>query len=59
MDTTLQKEVKGFVKKLTVFSFIMGIVFFCIGLGRNGTGKTDAINSFINGFIVVLIANVP
>ena len=59
VDTTLQKEVKGFVKKLTIFSFIMGLVFFAIGLGRNGTGKTQAIDSFINGFIVVLIANVP
>ena len=55
VDTTLQREVKGFVKKLTVFSFIMGLVFFFIGLGRG----QNAISAFINGFIVVMIANVP
>ena len=55
VDTTLQREVKGFVKKLTVFSFCMGLVFFFIGLGRG----QNAISAFINGFIVVMIANVP
>lgn len=55
VDTTLQKEVKGFVKRLTVFSFIMGVIFFIIGIARG----QPPVTAFINGFIVVMIANVP
>jgi len=54
-DTPIQKEIKMFVSRLTVFAFCMGVTFFVIGVVR----KQKLIDAFINGFIVVMIANVP
>jgi hypothetical protein len=54
-DTTLQKEIKHFVKRLTIFSVCMGVIFFAIALAR----RADPLQAFINTFIVVMIANVP
>lgn len=54
-DSTLQREIKIFVKSLTVFAFIIGVIFFVVGMSRG----QKWINAFINGFIVVMIANVP
>ncbi len=53
--TTLQKEINIFVRNLSIFALCLGTIFFCIGLAR-GQG---VVFSFINGFIVVLIACVP
>ena len=54
-DTTLQREIKIFVKTLTIFSVFLGAVFFIIGMARG----QNWIYAFINGFIVVMIACVP
>ncbi len=35
----------------------MGTVFFLIGIARNNW--TNILDTFINGFVVVLVANVP
>jgi magnesium-transporting ATPase (P-type) len=53
--TTLQKEIHLFVKWLSIGSTILGIVFFVIGIARG----QNWILSFINGFVVVLVACVP
>lgn len=53
--TTLQLEVRYFVRFIAAFSFIMAIVFFSIGMGRGQKFLT----TFVNGFIVVIVANVP
>jgi len=54
-DSPLQKEIKYFVRRLTLFSFVLGWIFFGIGMGRG----IPWITSFINGFIIVMVANVP
>lgn len=54
-DTTLQKEIKIFVKTLTFAALCLGIIFFVIGMA---TGQ-PFISAFINGFIIVMIACVP
>lgn len=54
-DTTLQKEIKLFVKSLTLFALILGIIFFVISMARGN----DWITAFINAFIVVMIACCP
>ena len=53
--TTLEVEISHFVRRLTIFSFVMGWIFFGIGMIRH----QPWISAFINGFIVVMIANVP
>jgi sodium/potassium-transporting ATPase subunit alpha len=53
--TTLQKEIILFVQRLSIGASILGIVFFVIGMARG----QDWLFSFINGFIVVLIACIP
>ena len=54
-DTTLQKEIKLFVRNLTLFSLVVGIILFVVAMVR-GSKVMDAI---INAFIIVMIANVP
>lgn len=56
-DTTLQREIKLFVRNLTIFAVILGCIFFAIAMIKSEGG--DWINAFINGFIVVMIANIP
>jgi len=54
-ETPVQIEVKRFVKNVTLLALIMGIVLFVIGVAR----KQPIISAFINGFIGVMVANVP
>eukprot|EP00698_Gefionella_okellyi_P017925 TRINITY_DN5321_c0_g1_i14.p1 TRINITY_DN5321_c0_g1~~TRINITY_DN5321_c0_g1_i14.p1 ORF type:complete len:1000 (-),score=268.16 TRINITY_DN5321_c0_g1_i14:578-3577(-) len=56
-ESTLQTDVKRFVYFISILAIAMATVFFCIGLGRR-LGQ-DALNTFINGFLVVIVANVP
>jgi sodium/potassium-transporting ATPase subunit alpha len=56
-DSQLQREVQRFVYFIAVLAIAMAIVFFSIGVGRRrGDG---VLNTFINGFLVVIVANVP
>ncbi len=54
-EPTLVVEVKRFVFIISCMAIIMAIVFFVIGIA---TG-VPPLFAFINGFIVVLIANIP
>ena len=58
VETTMQIEVRRVVHFVTVLAFASAIVFFSIGVGRFPT-REGALRAFINGFIVVLVANVP
>lgn len=55
LETTLQREIRVFVKRLTVVAVSLGLVFFAVGMARGETW----IFSFINGFVVVLVACIP
>ena len=61
--STLEAEVIGFVHFITKFSLGSAIVFYTVALiktcGFKMGGECNYIKSFINVFIVVLIANVP
>jgi len=61
--STLEAEVIGFVHFITKFAVASAIVFYAIALIKNCAlhqgGRCDPVKSFINVFIVVLIANVP
>jgi len=54
-ETSLQREIRLFVVWLTKMALVMATVFFIIGWARGG----DPLNAFINGFIIILVANVP
>ena len=54
-ETLLEQEVHRFVNFIAVLAIIMAFCFFGIGMGRGRPWR----DSFINGFIVVLVANVP
>jgi sodium/potassium-transporting ATPase subunit alpha len=53
--SSLQVEVHRLVKFVAILAFCTGITLFAIGLGR----KMSAIDAFVNGFILVIVANVP
>jgi len=53
--TPIQVEIQRFVRALTIFSVVLGAIFFGIGVGTGSSVGT----AFVNGFIVVMIANVP
>lgn len=55
--STMEIEVQRFVYFISVLAISMAIVFFVIDVARrSGEG---ALNSFINGFLVIIVANVP
>jgi hypothetical protein len=51
----LQVEVHRLVWFVGILSFTVAMILFVIGLIR----KTDPLNAFVNGFILVVVANVP
>ncbi|MEW5309019.1 MAG: hypothetical protein WDW38_000932 [Sanguina aurantia] len=53
--STLQVEVHRLVWFIGCISFASAITFFVIGVGR----KMDPLTAFVNGFILVIVANVP
>lgn len=61
--TPLQREVGKFVKLIGVLGLSMGAIVFAIGCIRygvsDGSDKTAYLNLFVNGFIIIIIANVP
>lgn len=56
-DSRLEVEHVRFVRFITIIALIMATVTFVIGLGINGFN--NFISTLINGFLVVIIANVP
>ena len=60
----LQLEVERLVKFVAILGITTGIIFFCIGIARactdpGGCDSDSIVNAFVNGFILVLVANVP
>ncbi|KAJ0392625.1 hypothetical protein ATCC90586_010877 [Pythium insidiosum] len=56
-ETNMQREVKAFVRFVAVLAISMASVLFAIGVIRK-KGK-DVLNTFINGFLIIIVANVP
>ena len=54
-ETSLQKEIRLFVEWLTKMSLVMASAVFLVGVARG----YDPLYIFINGFIIVIVANVP
>lgn len=55
----LQVEVHRLVWFVGILSFVVAITLFAIGLGRNFHVPGGPLNAFVNGFILVVVANVP
>lgn len=56
-ETNMQREVKSFVQFISILAVTMASTLFAIGMVRmNGD---DALNTFVNGFLVIIVANVP
>ncbi|GBF90642.1 p-type atpase [Raphidocelis subcapitata] len=53
--STLQVEVHRLVWFVGILAFTMGMLLFAIGLGR----RMNPLSAFVNGFILVIVANVP
>lgn len=51
----LQVEVHRLVWFVGILAFTIAMILFVIGLIR----KMDPLNAFVNGFILVVVANVP
>ncbi len=57
IKSTMEIEVERFVRFISVLAISMAVVFFVIDVARRrGVGALD---SFINGFLVIIVANVP
>jgi sodium/potassium-transporting ATPase subunit alpha len=56
--SNMENEVLHFVHNVTKIALVTSILFFVIGVARVPT-KAGAINAFINGFILVMVAYVP
>jgi sodium/potassium-transporting ATPase subunit alpha len=54
-QTTLQREVSHFVRVISVGAVVMGVVFFIVGVARG----QPWLSVFVNGFLTILVANVP
>jgi len=54
-QSTLTKELSRFVTFIAIFAVAMAVIFFIVGVAR-GQG---ALYTFVNGFLVIIIANVP
>lgn len=50
-----QVEVHRLVWFVGILAFTIAMILFVIGLAR----KMDPLNAFVNGFILVVVANVP
>lgn len=53
--TTLQRDINMFVKFIAIVAITMAIVLFSAGMGR----KMAFADAFVNGLVVVLVANIP
>jgi sodium/potassium-transporting ATPase subunit alpha len=53
--STLKVDIDHFVKVVTIFSLFQAATMFIVGLSRG----LDPVDVFINGFVTIMIANVP
>lgn len=56
-ETNMQREVKAFVRFISVLAVLMAGALFAIGVIRKG--GDDVLSTFVNGFLVIIVANVP
>ncbi|GAB9476274.1 putative hydrolase [Globisporangium polare] len=56
-ETNMQREVKSFVRFISVLAVTMATALFTIGVIRRK--GDDVLNTFVNGFLVIIVANVP
>ncbi|TMW67298.1 hypothetical protein Poli38472_012414 [Pythium oligandrum] len=56
-ETNMQREVKAFVRFISILAIGMAAVLFGVGVAR--TKADDVLNTFVNGFLVIIVANVP
>ncbi|TMW69051.1 hypothetical protein Poli38472_001207 [Pythium oligandrum] len=56
-ETNMQREVATFVRFISALAVSMATVLFIIGVAR--TKGKDALNTFVSGFLVIIVANVP
>ncbi|GMF25647.1 unnamed protein product [Phytophthora fragariaefolia] len=56
-ETNMQREVKAFVRFISVLAVVMAGTLFAIGVVRKG--GDDVLSTFVNGFLVIIVANVP
>jgi magnesium-transporting ATPase (P-type) len=54
-STTLQRDIHRFVKFIAIVAVTMAIILFSIGMAR----RMKFIDAFVNGIVVVLVANIP
>jgi sodium/potassium-transporting ATPase subunit alpha len=54
-QTTLQREVSHFVRVISIGAVIMAVTFFVVGVARG----QPWLSVFVNGFLTILVANVP
>lgn len=54
-ESLLQKEIHRFVNIIAIFALTTAICLFVVGMSRG----VDFLTCFVNGFIVVLVANIP
>lgn len=54
-ESLLQKEIHRFVNIIAIFALCSAITLFVIGISRG----VSFLTCFVNGFIVVLVANIP
>eukprot|EP00644_Phytophthora_capsici_P012019 jgi/Phyca11/543559/estExt2_Genewise1Plus.C_PHYCAscaffold_120436 len=56
-ETNMQREVKTFVRFISVLAVAMASILFVVGVIRKGA--EDVLSIFVNGFLVIIVANVP
>ncbi|TMW69048.1 hypothetical protein Poli38472_001204 [Pythium oligandrum] len=56
-ETNMQREVATFVRFISALAISMAAVLFVVGVAR--TKGDDALNTFVGGFLVIIVANVP
>jgi sodium/potassium-transporting ATPase subunit alpha len=59
-ESTLQKEVRNFVKLIAIIAVTMAAVCFAASVGiQKPDSVKDVMKLFVNGFLVIMVANVP
>lgn len=53
--STLQRDINNFVSFIAIVAITMAIVLFSAGMGR----RMKFVDAFVNGVVVVLVANIP
>lgn len=54
-ETTLQRDINFFIKVIAIIALSMAVILFSAGMGR----KMKFEDAFVNGVVVVLVANIP